>query len=262
MNKLYALTATLFLQAALIPAALFAAVNGDIKVIGGTVTVGNASYAKGEIIDSATSKKIDNNGSTDAGLVFSNGIIVTLYPKSSISVDEFTQEAKPASSKFGKLKADPNKSTTKLKLNHGEMIGQTKNLRSDSNFEVANQVGVAGIRGSIIHANSFSFTNIRGNIVGRPNGGTFQSIPQGFTMSFGGAGAGAGPGLGQFTLGPANPGDITGYRNQAMETENDLENLDLGGNDDDNGGGNGDDDGTPKYHTDPTLNPSGSESQG
>jgi len=124
---------------------------------------GQVSYQKGDGTPIAASNgdKLSEGYTIDTGsdgivvLLFSNGSTLTLSPNTQIAIDHFTrkgEDKKPAGgiSGFFKLKKEPTTSTTRLKLNYGEIVGHVKKLNyaKGSSFDVDTPVGAAGIRGT------------------------------------------------------------------------------------------------------------------
>ena len=88
---------------------------------------------------------------SSAVLYLPNGSVVNVAANSSLAVSELLQDPyDPSLGSYDTLRADPSRSSTRLQLNYGEVVGQVKSLRSDSRFEIATEVGVAGIRGTIV----------------------------------------------------------------------------------------------------------------
>lgn len=84
-------------------------------------------------------------------LVFSNGSNLTLRSNSNLLFQELAQipfQAGPGGS-YGSLPAEPTESRTLMKLDSGEVVGEVRGLNRLSLFEVATEVGTAGIRGTI-----------------------------------------------------------------------------------------------------------------
>ncbi len=85
---------------------------------------------------------------SNALLVFSNGATLRVAAESSISVNELIQETfSPELGSYQTLREEPTASESRLHLNYGEVTGQAR-LHEDSRFDVATNVGVAGIRGT------------------------------------------------------------------------------------------------------------------
>jgi len=80
-------------------------------------------------------------------LLFSNGSTVSVNENSSMEVSQFFQDAH-GDKGFINQKGEPSRSTTRLKLDYGEIIGSTKKLNSASTYEISTPVGIVGIRGT------------------------------------------------------------------------------------------------------------------
>lgn len=85
-----------------------------------------------------------------AVLVFSNGATINVSSDTELSIDQFLQDPFSDEVKVADLKEEPTTSVTKLKLIHGEVVGNVRHLHQDrgSSFEVDTPVGAAGIRGT------------------------------------------------------------------------------------------------------------------
>jgi hypothetical protein len=82
-------------------------------------------------------------------LVFSNGATVRLAANTELSIDEFVQQPFPDDELvLDKLEKEPTKSSTKLRLDHGELVGHVLALRTDSTHIINTPAGAAGIRGT------------------------------------------------------------------------------------------------------------------
>ncbi|MSU23718.1 MAG: hypothetical protein EXS32_07840 [Opitutus sp.] len=82
-------------------------------------------------------------------LVFSNGAAIRLGADTEVSIDEFLQEPFPGDElAMSKLEKEPTKSSTKLRLTHGELTGHVLSLRAGSTHTINTPVGAAGIRGT------------------------------------------------------------------------------------------------------------------
>ncbi len=85
---------------------------------------------------------------SNALLVFSNGVTLRVGPESSVGMTELVQEAfSPERGAYQTLTEEPSRSEMRVSLNYGTVTGQAR-LREDSTFDVATDVGVAGIRGT------------------------------------------------------------------------------------------------------------------
>lgn len=86
-------------------------------------------------------------------LLFSNGAAMTLGPDTTMTIEEYLQEA-PES-----RKADPGPSSTHLFLEYGEITGNVEGLDARSDFEVKTPLGTAGIRGTTFQV-TFDAVNV------------------------------------------------------------------------------------------------------
>lgn len=81
-------------------------------------------------------------------LVLSNGSTIQVNANSSMQFTQLQQNGFASASKFTKLRSEPGSSQTGIKLNYGEIVGNTKKLSRGSSYEIETPVGVAGIRGT------------------------------------------------------------------------------------------------------------------
>jgi hypothetical protein len=82
-------------------------------------------------------------------LVFSNGATVRLGPETEISIAEFMQDPFAESElAVGTLTREPTRSTTRLRLTKGELLGEVPKLHAGSTHVIDTPVGAAGIRGT------------------------------------------------------------------------------------------------------------------
>lgn len=141
MNKLIATTALFILGAIVFPTLAMA--NIKATKVSGPVSVINTSGARtalsaGAVLSAGDTVVTGAGGS--AILSFSNNATINISPNSSLNLETYSHSNPSVATST---------STTRLKLNSGDVIGQVKGLRGASQFEVATQVGVAGIRGTI-----------------------------------------------------------------------------------------------------------------
>ena len=98
-------------------------------------------------VGEGTSVKTGNDGS--AILLFSNGTVATLGPKTQIRLRSFSQEKFEAKKrKMADLKEEPSTSLVELDFEQGDLIVGTKKLNRDSSMNIYSPAGVAGIRGT------------------------------------------------------------------------------------------------------------------
>jgi hypothetical protein len=118
---------------------------------------------------------INTNAAANAVLVFSNGATTQLGENSQLVIDEFLQDPFPANITMANIDTEPTTSKTKLRLNHGELVGNVKHLQhtKGSTFTVDTPVGAAGIRGTtfriVFRPNGtglafFSLSTVEGNV--------------------------------------------------------------------------------------------------
>ena len=86
-------------------------------------------------------------------LLFSNGSTVTLAGNTRFSVSRFFQETHRERADLENLDIEPGRSTTRLKLDYGEIVGHTRRLRTASTYEIETPIGIAGIRGTTYSIN-------------------------------------------------------------------------------------------------------------
>lgn len=141
MNKLIASTALFILGAIVFPTLALA--NIKATKVSGPVNVVSASGVRTALSSGATlsvGDTVETGSGGTAVLTFSNNATINISPNSSLNLETY-EHSNPS--------VATSTSTTRLKLNNGDVIGQVKGLRGASKFEVATQVGVAGIRGTI-----------------------------------------------------------------------------------------------------------------
>lgn len=114
-------------------------------------------------------------------LLFSNGASINLTPNSKLNVSEFVQE--PYNMRLGSyatLQADPSTSSTRLRLDYGELVGEVKKLRESSAYRVDTPNAAAGIRGTtfVVNydpiANITVVTNVGGDVFAEFRGDVFD----------------------------------------------------------------------------------------
>jgi hypothetical protein len=94
---------------------------------------------------------VNTGNNSSVVLVFSNGATINLGANSELNIEQFTQD--PFNTQIGNvndMKEEPTISTTRIRLNRGELVGKVAHLKTDqgSSFQVATPVGAAGIRGT------------------------------------------------------------------------------------------------------------------
>ncbi len=82
-------------------------------------------------------------------LVFSNGATLNVKENSTLNIETFRQDPFAGQYDLNTATDEPEaRSTTKIFLKEGELIGNVKSLRPESTFTVATPAGAAGIRGT------------------------------------------------------------------------------------------------------------------
>ncbi|MDG1139409.1 MAG: FecR family protein [Opitutales bacterium] len=85
----------------------------------------------------------------EAAMLFSNGSVATVEPRSQVKVSTFLQ--KPfagGNQKLADIKTEPSSSQITLDIDAGSLVVQTKKLNRSSNFTINTPNGTAGIRGT------------------------------------------------------------------------------------------------------------------
>ncbi|HYC70893.1 MAG TPA: FecR family protein [Opitutaceae bacterium] len=126
--------------------------NGMIKaarvegVVTKTTATGEVEIKNGDLL--VTSDVIQTGEKGSVVLVFQNGSTVRIAPGSKLRIDKFLMDplADPASVANATEEASP--SQTELNLEFGEIVGNVKKLKGQSNYTIKTPVGAAGIRGT------------------------------------------------------------------------------------------------------------------
>ena len=85
----------------------------------------------------------------EVSMLFSNGTVATIEPRTHIKISTFLQEQFDAADrKVSNLKQEPSSSQLTIELNTGNLVVQTKKLARTSSFTINTSVGTAGIRGT------------------------------------------------------------------------------------------------------------------
>ena len=128
--------------------------------------------------------KINTAKDSSVVLVFSNGATTNLGAETELVIQEFLQDPFSTTINMADITDEPSVSTTKLKLNHGELVGKVAHLKHDkgSSFVVETPVGAAGIRGTtfrlVYRPNGtgqafFQLSTVEGSVaLGQPTGVT------------------------------------------------------------------------------------------
>lgn len=116
-----------------------------IKADGSEVTpLKGMKLLQGDTIQTSTASTVS--------LALSNGGSITLRPSTTMRLETLLQvpfTATPLTGKYGTIVDEPTRSKTRLRLDQGEILGEVHGLNSESVFEVATDLGTAGIRGTI-----------------------------------------------------------------------------------------------------------------
>ena len=128
---------------------------GDVKVyrLKGKAEVRDESTGEQRILQTndifSQGHTVITSNDSSVYLLLSNGSAVNLAANSSLSITTFTQEPfNGARGRFNVIRGDPSVSDTILTLNYGDVVGRVKNLKDQSNYQVASPVGTANIRGT------------------------------------------------------------------------------------------------------------------
>ena len=85
----------------------------------------------------------------EAAMLFSNGTVATLEPRSQVKIASFLQKSFDAGDqKLSEVQQEPSSSQINLDLDTGSLVVQTKKLDRTSSFTIDSPVGTAGIRGT------------------------------------------------------------------------------------------------------------------
>ena len=85
----------------------------------------------------------------EAAMVFSNGSVATVEPRSQVKVSTFLQNSfDGGNQKLSEIQTEPSSSQISLDINTGSLVVQTKKLDRTSNFTINSPTGTAGIRGT------------------------------------------------------------------------------------------------------------------
>ena len=124
-----------------------------VKVVGKVVAKNLADGTERNLFDNDVLGRqytVSTGDDAKVVLVFSNGAMLNLGARSTLSIDEFLQDPFPQKIPLEGLQEEPSTSVTRLNLARGELVGKVKKLRQDngSSFIVKTPVGAAGIRGT------------------------------------------------------------------------------------------------------------------
>ena len=204
MNMLKINSALLIVCLLAMPSLLQAAMEAGIvkafRVKGGVQLIDDSTGASSPLEDGRTFSQgytVTTGENSSVVLLFSNGASVIVNAKSVLSVAKFLQEPyDPGLGEYTDLDADPSQSDTLLKMDYGEIIGNVKSLRQESNYQVDTPAGSAGIRGTTytikverqfneatgLMSYKLTIMNADGNVEFTTEGttsGTFEPIPEG-----------------------------------------------------------------------------------
>jgi len=85
----------------------------------------------------------------EAAMLFSNGSVATVEPRSQVKVSTFLQKSFQAGNqKLADIQTEPSSSQISLDIDTGSLVVQTKKLDRASNFTINTPNGTAGIRGT------------------------------------------------------------------------------------------------------------------
>lgn len=85
----------------------------------------------------------------EAAMVFSNGSVATVEPRSQVKVSTFLQSPfDGGNQKLSEIQTEPSSSQISLDIDTGSLVVQTKKLDRTSNFTINSPTGTAGIRGT------------------------------------------------------------------------------------------------------------------
>lgn len=128
---------------------------GKIQVVTveGPVTVsgvdGSASKPLATGLTVQDGQRIVTGPGGRAVLLFDNGSIFTVEEKTTFDIQQFTIAPFDIQKvDYTKIKKEPSKSNTKVKVGKGTVLADVRKLNRSSNMDIATPVGVAGIRGT------------------------------------------------------------------------------------------------------------------
>ncbi len=121
----------------------------------------------------------------EAALLFSNGTVATLEPRSLVKIASFLQKGFEAGEqKLSEVQQEPSSSQISLDLDTGSLVVQTKKLDRTSSFTIDSPVGTAGIRGTefqmgIAPTGETKLDVASSSVAFTPTGGTPVLVSQG-----------------------------------------------------------------------------------
>jgi hypothetical protein len=85
----------------------------------------------------------------EVSVLFSNGTVATIEPRTQITIESFLQKPFDAANRnVSDLLGEPSSSQLKINLASGDLVVKTKKLNRASSFTIITPVGTAGIRGT------------------------------------------------------------------------------------------------------------------
>lgn len=158
MKKIILLPAFVFLNFLSVLNAEFA--RGEIKIMNssGTVAIFNKDTQRTSKAKQYEILKdnciITTQAKSAIILMFSNGSLVSIPENSNVNIAEYKfNKATNEKETFEKKQQEGRESSTKLKLNYGQLFTEVSKLNSKSKMDLITPVGVAGIRGTRVSAN-------------------------------------------------------------------------------------------------------------
>jgi len=125
---------------------------------------------------------IETSGDGSVILLFDNGSTMSLRPGTKFSINEFLRDPFEAQKvDYKKLKNEPSRSITKVKVEQGAMCFDIPKLNRSSVCNIANPVGTAGIRGTAGYSDSDSFGVTEGSVQVQTKTGQTQTLSTGQT---------------------------------------------------------------------------------
>lgn len=121
----------------------------------------------------------------EAAMLFSNGTVATLEPRSQVKIRSFLQKSFDAGDqKLSEVQQEPSSSQINLDLDTGSLVVQTKKLDRTSSFTIDSPVGKAVIRGTqfqmgISPAGETKLDVSTSSVAFTPTGGTPVLVSQG-----------------------------------------------------------------------------------
>ena len=128
-------------------AIIFLSSKGLVQVLDPSGNVVSANLQPGAVLADGFSIKTGFSG--ECAVLFSNGTIATVEPRSQMKVSTFLQKSfEPGEKKISDLQNEPSTSQLILDIATGSLVVQTKKLDRSSSFRINTPSGTAGIRGT------------------------------------------------------------------------------------------------------------------